>query len=86
MTRELTPSEVRGQRTIRNLYLTPLDSNHLVGHTCRQTDGTETFLGHLERDRRGHLESLFPLDITILSYPELMSNGLNALLGDALAG
>ena len=61
MTRELPTSEVRGQRTIRNLHLTALDSNHLVGHTRGQTDGAKTFLGHLERDRRGHLESLFPV-------------------------
>jgi hypothetical protein len=67
MTRELPSFEVRGQRTIRNLDSTPLDANHLVGHTCRQTDGAETFLGHLERDRRGHLESLFPT--TGISFP-----------------
>ena len=61
MTRELSALEVRGQRTIRNLNFTPLDANHLVGHTSGQPNGAETFLGHLERDRRGHLGFLFPV-------------------------
>lgn len=61
MTIELTPLEVSGQRTIRNLNLPPLDSNDLIGHTSGEADGAETFLGQLERDRGGHDGFLFPV-------------------------